>query len=285
LKAEAAADRAVRPGQGYLRGVAGLRLHYQAWESATPAAALLVVHGLGEHSGRYAAFGEDLARHGINVYALDQRGHGRSDGRRGHVRDFHRYLEDLERFRRTVSSDLPSGLPMYVLGHSLGGLIVLRYLQEFEGRIFAGAILSSPFLSQPHVASWKAAMARALSQLLPALPLGNQIDPHDLSSDPAVVKAYTTDPLVHDRVTPRLFTEIVGAVESAFRERGKLACPLLFLVSSADAISAPDRVLSFADSLGHLATSAVYDDCGHELLNDRRRTEVVSDILGWIRSR
>ncbi len=285
MRAETLASPGVRRSQGYFQGVGGLRLRYQAWEIAHPTAALMVVHGLGEHSARYAAVGEELARRGVNVYALDQRGHGRSDGRRGHVGDFHRYLEDLERFRRTVSAELNPGLPVYILGHSLGGLVVVRYLQKFASGYFDGAILSSPFLGEPQVPGWKTAMAGVLSRLLPALPLSNQIDPEDLSTDPAVVEAYRCDPLVHDRITPRLFTEIIQAVAAAFQERASLNCPVLFLVSAADRIAASDAMLSFARSLGPLATTAVYENSGHELLNDRSRSEVLSRIRAWVGSK
>src|SRR5215216_3146336 len=114
----------IRNLDGQIRAVGGLNLYYRGWESATACASLLVVHGLSEHSGRYADFGQSMASYGLSTYALDLRGHGLSDGRRGHVDRFDVLLQDLDRFRREVEGSCEHRLPMFVLGHSMGGLIV-----------------------------------------------------------------------------------------------------------------------------------------------------------------
>ncbi|HET7274602.1 MAG TPA: alpha/beta hydrolase [Longimicrobiaceae bacterium] len=263
-----------------------LRLRYQAWESDTARSAVLISHGLGEHSARYSAFAELLASCHVNVYALDHRGHGRSDGRRGHVDSFQQYLEDFERFRRTILSSLPSGIPLFLLGHSLGGLIAIRYLQEFSTHYFAGAILSAPALGiSADVPPWKNALAGFLSYVLPAFPLSNELDPADLSHDPAVVAAYLADPLVHDRITPRLFVEMNKAIQDAFDQRAKLDIPLLLLLPAEDRIADSEATLRFAGGIPERVSTHVYPDTGHEVLNGGSRAAAIDAILAWMAAR
>ena len=122
----------IRNGEGTLVGVGRLRLRYRTWEVANPRAAVLVVHGLAEHGGRYARFAQTLGGFGFSTFALDLRGHGLSDGRRGHAASFDCFLQDLDRFRREVEGVLDRRTPLFLLGMSMGGLIALRYLEEYD---------------------------------------------------------------------------------------------------------------------------------------------------------
>src|SRR5690606_16896350 len=117
---------------GYFEGVRRLRLQYRTWEVPDARGAVVLIHGFSEHSGRYEGVAGHLAGFGLSTFALDLRGHGRSDGRRGHVPRFEVYLQELDRFRREVQGVVGPELPLFLLGHSMGGLIALRYLQEFE---------------------------------------------------------------------------------------------------------------------------------------------------------
>lgn len=269
-------------------GVGGIRLHYRCWEVSTPRALVIVVHGMGEHSGRYERLAHDFARAGLSTYAPDHRGHGRSDGRRGHVRRFTNYLQDLERLRRLAVGTVGDDVPLVWLGHSLGGLILARYLQEYPGVQGRGAIFSAPLLGLvTEIPQWKEALVNVLYYVVPALPMSTDLPPEYLSHDREVVEAYIRDPLVHDRITPRTYGEIKREIEVAFRKASLLTLPMLFLIPSEDKIVRPDLMHQFAVKLGRSKNVRVDTLAGlyHEVLNETVRSSVVADLLGWIERR
>lgn len=269
-----------------LRTADGARLHALRWPAGRPRAALLLSHGLGEHAGRYATLARDLVRRGIEVHGLDHRGHGRSGGARAYVPRFSRYLDDFEAFRHHVVEQLPAGIPVFLLGHSLGGLIALRWLEAHGGGGLAGAILSAPLLGiAKEAARWKVALSGVLSKLLPWVPIGNEIDPAELSGDPAYVRSYREDPLVHARITPRLYTEMVQAMGDAVAEKDRLALPLLFLVPGADTIVREEETLRLAQSLPGDVTIRRYPGFRHESLNEVERARPVGDVVEWMEAR
>jgi lysophospholipase len=273
-------------GEGVLHASGGKQLRYRTWEARSPRAALAVVHGLGEHSGRYEALGQDMCAHAVSAYALDLRGHGRSDGQRGHASRFGVILQDIDRFRREVLGLVEPGTPLFLLGHSMGGLIALRYMEEFAGAC-EGAIILSPWLATAvQVPRWKITLSNPLAKIAPALPFRSGLNPVHLSRDPAVVRAYVEDPLVHDRITPRFFTELSIAMGQAFQRSDRLTKPLLFLLAGADRIVDTDRTLAFARSLDNPAVETrVYSGHFHELLNEPDAVRVRRDMLVWLEER
>ena len=269
-----------------LRAGDGVRLHALRWAADAPRAALLVSHGLGEHAGRYAALARDLVPHGIDVHALDHRGHGRSGGMRAYVDRFGRYVEDFEAFRLRVMESLPPGLPVFLLGHTLGGLIAIRWLEAHRGGGLRGAILSAPLLGiAKQAAGWKVALSGVLSKVLPWVPIPNEIDPAELSSDPAYLRSYREDPLVHAKITPRLYTGMVQAMGDAVAEKDRLALPLLFLVPGADSIVREEETLRFAEGLAGDVTVRRYPGFRHESLNELERDRPIADLLAWMEAR
>jgi alpha-beta hydrolase superfamily lysophospholipase len=196
----------------------------------------------------------------MSTYALDHRGHGRSDGRRGHVRRFVRYVQDLEKFRRRVVGSVGPDVPLVFLGHSLGGLVLIRYLEEYPG------------------------VPALLYYAVPALPMSTGLPSEYLSHDALVVEAYERDFLVHDRVTPRTYGEIHREIDVAFSKASQLRLPMLFLVPSDDRIVRPDMMQRFAASLSGsgYAQLETYAGLYHEVLNEANRSRVVVDVLGWI---
>jgi lysophospholipase len=276
----------VKQSDGTLPGVNGLRLAYRTWESANARAALVVVHGLGEHSGRYAEFGDRMAGSGISTYAMDLRGHGLSEGRRGHIATFDVFLQELDRFRREVEGLVDSRMPIFLLGHSLGGLIALRYQEEYNTR-FDGAIIVSPWLATAMtVPRWKANAAHALSKLLPALPIHANIDPALLSRDTDIGDAYRADPLVHDIVTPRFFSEVSNAMGLALQRSERIHNPLLFMAAGDDRLVDTERSIRFARSLtAPDVTVKVYAGHYHELLNELDRAAIHREVRDWIVAR
>lgn len=271
---------------GTFPGADGLLLHARAWAAPEPRAALLVAHGLGEHAGRYATLAADLAVRGVSVYAPDHRGHGRSPGARGHVGRFAELVDDFEAFRRHVAAALPPGFPVFLLGHSLGGLVALRHLEEHPDAGYAGAVLSAPLLGVAlRPPAWKTSLAGLLSRLAPALRLGSGIDAADLSTDEAVVAAYRADPLVHPWITSRLYTEIQAAMRLAVERRDRIRAPLLFVVPGDDRIVLAGATEAFARGLARGAEVRRFPGFRHESLNERERAAVVAEIAEWMAER
>jgi alpha-beta hydrolase superfamily lysophospholipase len=264
-------------------GAAGARLTLRSWGGGTPRAAVLISHGLGEHGGRYAALAGALVGRGIAAFALDHRGHGLSGGARGHVDAFPLLVEDLERARADAFATLPPETPAFLLGHSLGGLIAIHHLLAHPGAEWRGVVLSAPLLrAAVAVPRWKEAISPLLSRLGPALPFGNEIRLEDLSSAPGYAAAYRADPLLHRRITPRMYTEMRRAMAEA-RTAGELAPPLLVLAPGADRVVAPAAVLEWAEH--HHADLRTYPGFLHEPINDAGGARVIADVLAWIEER
>ena len=281
-----ATDTRIRRNEGSIFGVGHVRLQYRTWEIAGARANIVVVHGLGEHSGRYEAFGLRMADYGFSTFAMDLRGHGLSDGRRGHVPSFGALLQDVDRFRREVQGLADVRAPLFVLGHSMGGLIALRYQEEYHSA-FRGAIIVSPWLATAlPVPRWKVTMANLVAPVLPALPVPNHIDAADLSHDPDVVHAYRSDPLVHDRITPRLFTEAAGAMGLVLQRADRLSDPLLFLIAGEDRLVDSEKSLQFARRLPpEFTTIRHYPGMYHEVLNEVDRALPLRDLRDWVAAR
>jgi alpha-beta hydrolase superfamily lysophospholipase len=275
-----------RRSDGTIVGVKGRRLAYRTWEAANARAALVVVHGLGEHSGRYAEFGERMAGYGVSTFAMDLRGHGLSEGRRGHVASFDIFLQELDRFRREVEGLADFRIPLFLLGHSFGGLIALRYQEEYNTR-FEGAILSAPWLATaPTVRRWKANAAQFLSKLLPSMPFRAGIRSEDLTHDADVVASRDADPLVHDRITPRLFSETSTAMGLALQRSDRIHEPLLFLLAGDDRLVDTERSLTVARAIpAPDVTVRVFPGYFHEVLNEVGRTTIHREIRDWIAAR
>jgi acylglycerol lipase len=271
---------------GQVEAVGGLHLYYRGWEADEPCATLIVTHGLSEHSGRYAEFGRAMAAFGISTYALDLRGHGLSEGRRGHVDHFHVLLQDLDRFRREIACIARGEEPQFLLGHSMGGLITARYVEEYEPDI-AGAVIISPWLATAMpVPRWKVLAASFLNRVLPALPINAGIDEQWLSHDQQVIRRYRDDVLVHGRITPRLFTEASAAMGLVLQRSDRIRIPLLLLLAGDDRIVDTNKSEAFARSLTAAdVTIRVYPDYYHEVLNDHDRAIAQHEIRDWILAR
>jgi alpha-beta hydrolase superfamily lysophospholipase len=273
----------VRVGHGFFEGLGRMRLHYRTWEVPEAEAALVVVHGLWEHGRRYQEFAEVMAGYGFSTYVMDLRGHGASGGRRGHVRSFDVFLQDLDRFRREVQGLVPVELPLFLIGHSLGGLIALRYLEEYDTP-FRGSVLTAPWLGTTvDMPRFQVVVAGILDRLLPAFPFPYKIDPSILSHDQGRVEDYRADPLIHSTITPRLFTQSSSAIELALRRGDRIDLPVLFLLAGDDAVVDTDRSLTFARSLpSDTVTIDVLEGYFHEVLPEQGRGAVMAEIRDWI---
>lgn len=273
----------LQENHGYMEGVRRIRLHYRTWELPEAVAGLLVVHGLFEHGRRYEHLAETMGAYGFSTFVLDLRGHGASEGRRGHVRSFAVFLQDLDRFRREVQGLVPVDLPLFLVGHSLGGLISLRYLEEYDVP-FRGAVISSPWLgTAAPVPRWQVLAANVLNRVLPAFPFPFQLDPDELTHDEARAADYRDDPLIHSTITPRLFTETSSAIDQAHRRGDRIQVPVLFLLAGDDRLVDTPRSLAFARSLpAPDVTIDVLEGQYHEVLQERERSATVAVIRDWL---
>ncbi len=260
----------------------GVRLFVNCWKgSANNGRALLIVHGLGEHGGRYAHLPHHLGDTFETIYALDLRGHGRSTGLRGYSPSFDQFVDDVLLVANRLA---PKESKLVLLGHSMGGLIALRLLQRKKKVPFETAIISAPFLGLAlEVPGWKKSLGKILSKSLSKVQLNNEINPSYLSHDPEAVTAYVNDRLVHSKCTPRLYVDLMDAVANVSTETVALACPSLFLVPGQDRIVKAEATLEyFAKLKDRHKTLKQYPGFYHEPMNEVGRAQVFADIKSWL---
>jgi alpha-beta hydrolase superfamily lysophospholipase len=241
-----AADPALhRHREGNFAGSGNLPLYYQAWLplSQEPRAVLVNLHGLGDHSGLYPTLADYFPGRAIAIYAYDMRGNGRSPGQRAYLRSWDEYREDLASFLARVRAWEPE-LPIFVLGHSLGGLVVLDYaLHQPQG--LAGVIAAAPALGKVGVPPLLMALGRVMSRIWPRFSLEVGMDLSGLARNPKVVETVLADPLFHRRGTARLSTEVTAAISRVQASAGGLSVPLLILHGAADRMVPPDGSQEF----------------------------------------
>ncbi|MDH3306713.1 MAG: lysophospholipase [Acidimicrobiia bacterium] len=252
---------------------AGSRLSREWPEPNEPWASMLIVHGLGEHSGRYERVGDQLSAAGIRVRSFDLPGFGSSAGTRAYVEEFGHFTDAVaEELGHLVAEPIPTVL----LGHSLGGLIAYRYATSHH-LVPDFLVLSAPALDA-NAPAWQRAAAPLLAKVLPKMSMPNPIAGEQLSRDPAVGEAYFADPLVHTKMTNRLGAEILETMESV-ASSAPPTMPTLVIHGGADTI-VPAR---FSAHLADTTERKLYAQLRHELFNEPEGPEVVADVIAWLR--
>jgi acylglycerol lipase len=269
--------------EGFFQGIRGIRIYHQCWlPDGEPRAVLIIVHGLGEHSGRYGNVVDHLVPLGYALYAYDHLGHGKSEGAREFAERFEDLTETLDQYREMVRQAHPDK-PLFLYGHSLGALIVpFSLLDRRDG--LAGAILSGPLARVPdNVSAMTVVLGRVLSRLLPKAGVVS-VDPNGVSRDPAVVEAYVKDPLVfHDKTSARLSAEMLRAMQRVTAEASKITLPVLLLQGSADFLVNPGDARFLHDAVGSAdKTLKVYEGLYHEVHNEPERADVLQDVEAWL---
>lgn len=276
-------EGAVRHAHSYLKGVGGIRLFYRSWERPEAEATVVLVHGLGDHSGRWAEVAGALTGAGLSVCALDLRGHGRSRGRRGHASSFEHLVRDLDRVRRIAATD-GAGRIVW-MGHSLGGLAVLRHLQAFPSPTVLGAVAVAPFLQlRTSVPEWKMSLGRLADRWLPGLTLDSEIERELLLRREEARKRHRRDPLVHRRISARMWGEMQREARR-FREDPRTGRPVLLQVAGEDRVVDPAAIRALRPRMEPEARVAAYPPAYHDLYHDPAAEEALRDAVGWIRSR
>jgi acylglycerol lipase len=270
---------------GLLAGVGGRRIFWQSWmPDGEPRALVVIVHGAGEHSDRYVHVADALTADGYGVYALDHRGHGRSAGPRALVDRLDNVVSDLDQLVVQASAEHPAA-HVYMLGHSMGGTIALRYALLHQPQL-TGLILTGPLAALEGAPAPLRAIGRVLSVVAPRLPL-IAIDPSLVSRDPAVVSAYVADPLVHHGKLPaRTAAELAAAIEALPDAVGAITVPTLILYGTADGLCPPAGSQMLGERIGSAdKTVKAYDGLFHEILNEPEREVVLTDIGSWLAER
>ena len=260
----------------------GTTLTLRRWPaSGRPIAQVLLVHGLAEHHGRYEHVAAALNRAGFSATIVELRGHGGSEGKRGHVDAWTQYEDDLR-----AAAALMDG-PFFIVAHSMGGLVTLSALNSGLDAEIKGVAISNPLLGVAVEApAIKLKAAGLLSKLLPRLPLSNELDVKTISRDPEVVRAYEQDPKVYSSITPRWFTESQAAMARVHAAAGSYTVPLLMMVGTGDAICAHQDAVRFHDAYGAADKELKsYEGFFHELFNEPEKEEVLEEVVGWLRRR
>ena len=267
---------------GTFTGRDGMALFYQAWlPSSPPRATLINLHGLGDHSGLYPSIAAHLPSHGFAVYAYDMRGNGRSPGQRAYLREWDEYRGDLHEFIQQVRT-WQTGSPIFLLGHSLGGLVVLDYALHFPVGV-AGVIAAAPPLGRVGVPPVLMALGRVMSRIWPRFSLEVGMDLSGLARDPAVVQTVLSDPLFHRRGTARLSTEVTAAIARVQARASDLSVPLLILHGSADRMVPPDGSREFFQKVRHpVREFREYPGAYHGLFADWDQEMVLADLERWL---
>jgi alpha-beta hydrolase superfamily lysophospholipase len=271
----------VRRSESYFSGAGARTLFRRSWVPPEPRRLFVLVHGYAEHSGRYDHVGAWFAARRCAVHAFDQRGHGRSHGVRCHVRRFDEFLDDLDRLLKRLRTEHP-GLPRFLVGHSMGGLVVAAYARErrpdLSGVVTSGAALSVG----AGVSVLRGLWFRLLRAVTPKLSLASGIDPQGLCTNPDVVRAYCEDPLVQTRLTLSLATALFDAARRSATRGAEIALPTLVLHGRDDPICPARASETFAGTVprGRLR---IYDGMRHEIFNEPENEAVFQDVLDWMR--
>ncbi len=269
----------------------GLNLHTRHWPTTLPACGTAVlVHGLGEHVGRYEHVADHLVVQGWDVRGFDHRGHGRSDGRRGDIAAPDSLLRDLGAFLREVRV---AGVvrPLVLIGHSLGGLVAARFVAEGLAPTPApwhvpvdGLVLSSPAID-PGLSAVQKALLTVGPRLLPHLCVNNGLKPEWICNDPAVVQAYQQDPLVHDRISGLLGRFIADAGGEVLARAPAWQVPTLLMWSGQDRCVSPQGSQRLAQALPAERCRALdFQGLAHEIFNERQRGEVLTHLSDWLQA-
>jgi len=274
--------------EGTLTTSDGVVLYTQSWRAARPKATIVLIHGVSEHSTRYKHVGEYFAAQGYTVHTMDLRGHGRSPGRRILVRQLDEHSNDVATFLawvRAQGSQSNAEQPLFLMGHSMGGLIVTYYVLTQKPAL-AGVILSSPAIKLAPVSPLLVAIGRVIAQIMPGLPMV-PLDTGLLSRDPLIIQANRDDPLVyHGNIPAATGLAMIKAVAYVQRNMEAFQLPLLIIQGTADQLVDPEGSKQlYACAKSSDKTLKLYEGFYHEVLNEPEKEEVMAEIIEWLDQR
>lgn len=262
----------------------GLKLFGRMWQSEEkqPKGLIYLVHGLGEHSGRYDHVAKALTKAGYHMAGFDLRGHGLSEGQRGHTPGFDTFLDDISQFRKEIAKNLDTSLPAFIYGHSLGGLLVMNYcLAHPDG--LSGGIATGPALTlsfKPPQLMWF--IAQVMANIIPSFSSNNALDVNALARDAAIVKAYQDDVLVHDQISARHVVDMIRTGEKTMERTQAWSLPLLLMHGTEDHITSAESSKIFAEKAGPIVTYIPWEGYYHEIHNDLGKEQVIEKMISWL---
>ena len=257
-----------------------VQLFWRAWEPDVPArATVCLVHGIGEHSGRYEHVAAAFTGAGLAFHAIDLRGHGRSEGPRGHTPSLTQWLDDIELMLSRANPEKPR----FLYGHSLGGPLALCFGLHRPEKL-SGVIVTGPSLRiSAEVPPVKAFMGRVMANILPTFSQRSGLIAADLSHDPLVVQAYVDDPMVHDWVSSRLFVDMVAAGEEALERAADFRLPVFLIQGELDRLCDPAATEEFYAAVGSAdKTMHIWPGLFHEVHNEPEKDQVLREMVEWV---
>ncbi|MDW7674923.1 MAG: alpha/beta hydrolase [Bacillota bacterium] len=262
----------------------GTKLFVRRWQPNEKLTGVIcLVHGLGEHSGRYHHVAEAIARAGYGVLAIDLRGHGQSAGKRGYTPSYDALMQDVDCLRAAAAKEFPT-CPCYLYGHSMGGNLVLNYALRYKKEL-AGVIATSPWLKLSfEPSSIKLLVGHIMDKIYPGFIQENGLNAKFLSHDDEAVVKYLNDPLVHNKISARLFISVHAAGQWAIDNAKALELPVLLLHGAGDKITDVAGSNLFAQQARN-CTFKVWSHLYHELHNEIEKEEVINTIIGWLVSK
>lgn len=260
----------------------GLRLFAAEWPAQNPKAVVALVHGQGEHIGRYGHLAAWYNRHGIAVLGFDHQGYGRSDGKRGHAKNLDVLLDDIGLLLEETRRRYPD-TPLFLYGHSMGGGLTLNYVARSNPGELSGLIATGPWIRLAFEApAIKVVAGKILRKFMPALTLPTALAARFLSRDPAVVQAYKDDPLVHDQLSAAAGISLMEGAEWLDRYAGAFSIPVLLMHGGADKITSPTATKAFAERVKGRVTHREWPGLYHEIHNEKEQNEVFEYTFAWM---
>ncbi|MBI3119154.1 MAG: lysophospholipase [Candidatus Hydrogenedentes bacterium] len=266
------------------RAADGESLFARRWLAEQSKGALVLIHGYGEHCGRYDHVAAALNAISLHVYSYDQRGHGRSPGKRGHIASFAQLVDDLGGFLRHLEPEV-AGLPLFLLGHSMGGLVLASFMEQqpaaVRGLVFTGTLLCL----NNDVSPWLVRLSKVLSTLTPGLPVAT-VDPQALSRDATVVHTYQADPFVyHGKINARTGAQLNEAMQDTQKHLKAIMAPLYILHGAADRLApAAGSELLYKEAGAKDKTLRLYEGGYHEQFNDMEKERVFAELCTWLQA-
>jgi alpha-beta hydrolase superfamily lysophospholipase len=260
----------------------GTKLFGQAWLPETKTLAVInLIHGIGEHSGRYQEMAEYFNSKSIAVYAIDYRGHGKSNGKRGHFQSYEHIMQDIDALINFTESDINPEINKFIYGHSLGGNLVTNYVLRRNTK-FKGVIVSAPWLKLAvPVPGYIKIAAKIIKKIYPAFSQKNDLKTSDLSHNNTIIEKYENDELVHPYITISTFVEASDAAQWALQNKHKLKIPMLLMHGADDKITSPEGSKQFAKQNNNV-TLKIWDGLFHEIHNEDNKNELFEYVYNWI---
>jgi acylglycerol lipase len=260
----------------------GLKLYFQCWQTEqTPKGIICMVHGLGEHSGRYSHWGALLNNAGYNYLAYDLRGHGKSGGQRGHVSSFNDYVLDTDILLEEAKERFP-GMPLFLYGHSIGGLIVCYYVLLRKPQLNGVIITALSNKTSLQDQKFKVMLSKVLGVIVPKMSIDTGLIPATISRDPDIVTRYVNDPLVHHKVSLGWGKSALETIAWSDQHVGEWTLPVLFMHGEADQLGFKDGSREFASKIKSDCTLKIWPDLYHEVHNEPEKEQVFAYLHDWL---